>query len=81
MRERRALTQAGGLSYIPGASKDARTPEQAGMPLLAVPYAPSHAEALIMANRRILADQMAFLETRVPRRRREHGVASAGNLA
>lgn len=50
--------------------KDARTPEQAGMPLLAVPYAPSHAEALIMANRRIVADQMAFLEARVPRRRR-----------
>ena len=61
--------------------KDARTPEQASMPLLAVPYVPSHAESLIMANRRILADQMAFLETRVPRRRREHGVASAGNLA
>lgn len=52
--------------------KDARTPEQAGMPLLAVPYAPSHAEALIMANRRIVADQMAFLESRVPRCRRNN---------
>lgn len=42
--------------------KDCRTPEQAHMPLLALPYAPSLAENLILQNRRILADQMAFLE-------------------
>lgn len=41
--------------------KDCMTPEQAGMPLLALPYAPSLAENLILQNRRILADQMAFL--------------------
>ena len=41
--------------------KGPRTPEQAGMPLLAVPYAPDMAEWLILSNRRILADQMRFL--------------------
>lgn len=38
-----------------------RTPEQAGMKLLAVPYTPNLAEYLILSNRRILADQMQFL--------------------
>ncbi len=52
------------------ARKDDRTPEEAGMRLLAVPYVPNHAEHLILANRRILADQMAFLAKRVPRNRR-----------
>jgi len=47
-----------------------RTPEEARMPLLAVPYAPNFAEDLILRNRRILADQMAFLRTRVPQSRR-----------
>lgn len=42
-------------------AKDARTPEQAGMKLLAVPYTPNLAEYLILSNRRILADQMQFL--------------------
>lgn len=41
--------------------KDARTPEQAGMPLSAVPYAPDLGEWLAQSNRRILADQMRFL--------------------
>lgn len=41
--------------------KAARTPEQAGMPLLYVPYAPSHHEALLLAGRRILADQLDYL--------------------
>ncbi|HYW75710.1 MAG TPA: HNH endonuclease [Gammaproteobacteria bacterium] len=50
--------------------KGARTPEQAHMKLLAVPYAPNHAEWLILANRRILADQMAFLSRLVPQQRR-----------
>ena len=39
--------------------------ERIGMRLLAVPYAPNRAEGLILENRRILADQMAFLRTRV----------------
>jgi hypothetical protein len=32
------------------------------MKLLAVPYVPNVAEYLILSNRRILADQMEFLE-------------------
>jgi hypothetical protein len=41
--------------------KDDKTPEQAHMNLLYVPYTPSRAEHLILANRNILADQMEFL--------------------
>lgn len=50
--------------------KDNRNPEQAGMKLLALPYEPNLAEWLMLANRRILADQQAFLERLAPRRRR-----------
>lgn len=42
--------------------KNNRTPEEAGMKLLAVPYLPNLAEYLILSNRRILADQMEFLQ-------------------
>ena len=42
--------------------KGNRTPQQANMPLLAVPYRPSWIEHLILSNRNILADQMAFLK-------------------
>lgn len=45
--------------------KDARTPEEANMKLLYVPYAPNRAEYLILKNHTILADQMEFLKTRV----------------
>lgn len=51
-------------------TKGCRTPEEAGMPLLALPYAPSHIEGLILANRRCLADQMAFLTAQRPNIRR-----------
>jgi len=44
------------------AHKGGRTPEQAHMPLLAVPYIPNIAEYLVLRNRRILADQMDFLK-------------------
>ena len=40
------------------------------MPLLALPYFPNKAEAMILANRRILADQMDFLRAHVPHDRR-----------
>lgn len=50
--------------------KGGRTPQQAGMPLLAVPYRPSWVEHLILSNRNILADQMAFLKNHLPKRRR-----------
>jgi 5-methylcytosine-specific restriction endonuclease McrA len=42
--------------------KGSRTPEQARMPLLAVPYAPDTAEWLLLSNRRILIDQVRFLQ-------------------
>jgi 5-methylcytosine-specific restriction endonuclease McrA len=50
--------------------KGSRTPQQAGMPLLAVPYRPSWVEHLILSNRHILADQMDFLVGHLPRDRR-----------
>ena len=37
--------------------------EAIGMRLLAVPYAPNRAEALILGNREILSDQMDFLNS------------------
>lgn len=51
-------------------NKGCLTPEEAGMPLLAVPYVPTRAEDMLLSNRRILADQMAFLVHHVPRERR-----------
>ncbi len=50
--------------------KGGRTPQQASMPLLAVPYRPSWVEHLILSNRNILADQMAFLKNHLPKRSR-----------
>ncbi len=50
--------------------KSDRTPQQAGMPLLAVPFRPSWIEHLILCNRNILADQMAFLKAQLPKRSR-----------
>jgi len=45
--------------------KGSRTPEEAHMQLLYAPYVPNRAEFLILANRRILADQMEFLRQHV----------------
>ncbi|TDR46703.1 5-methylcytosine-specific restriction endonuclease McrA [Tahibacter aquaticus] len=50
--------------------KGNRTPQQASMPLLAVPYRPSWVEHLILSNRNILADQMEFLVGHLPKHRR-----------
>jgi 5-methylcytosine-specific restriction endonuclease McrA len=47
--------------------KDDRLLDELRMTLLAVPYVPNKAEGLILANRRILADQMAFLQRKVGR--------------
>ncbi len=66
--------------------KAGRTPEQAGMELLAVPFIPTHAEYVYLKGRRILADQMEFLRAHFPRSsplrtrqlRDENGVPSAG---
>lgn len=45
--------------------KNNRTPAEWGTELIAVPYAPCHAEHLILSGRVILADQMAFLRARL----------------
>ncbi len=50
--------------------KDNKTPEEAHMPLLFVPYVPNKAEYLILQNRNILADQMDFLIKQVPKESR-----------
>lgn len=47
--------------------KAGRTPEQASMQLLAVPFAPTHAEYVYLQGRRVLADQMEFLKAHFPR--------------
>lgn len=50
--------------------KDDRTPEEAGMQLLYVPYVPNNAEHLILANRNILINQMEFLLDFIPKNSR-----------
>lgn len=52
--------------------KDDRTPEEAHMPLVYVPYTPNRAEYLILQNRKILGDQMDFLKARIPKESRLH---------
>ena len=47
--------------------KAGRTPEQAAMQLLAIPFVPTHAEYVYLQGRRILADQMEFLLAHFPR--------------
>lgn len=47
--------------------KGNRRPEEAHMPLLYVPYAVCRNEGFILSNRRILADQMTFLQASLPR--------------
>jgi 5-methylcytosine-specific restriction endonuclease McrA len=56
--------------------KGGRTPQQASMPLLAVPYRPSWVEHLILSNRNILADQMAFLKHQLPKNPRGTSILS-----
>jgi HNH endonuclease len=46
--------------------KGGRTPDQARMPLLYLPYVPSRWEDFILVNRHILADQMDYLLAKVP---------------
>jgi hypothetical protein len=43
------------------------TLDQSGMTLLAVPFVPSRIEYLILRGRTILADQMDFLLSHVPK--------------
>lgn len=60
------VTACGGCNKY----KDDRTPEEADMKLLYVPYAPNRAEYLILMNRTILADQMEFLMAKVSKNSR-----------
>ena len=50
--------------------KGAQTPERAGLEMRYVPYTPSRYEGMILRNRRILADQMDFLVSLLPRNSR-----------
>lgn len=50
--------------------KGAKTLKEANMELLYVPYAPTHAENMILQNRNILADQMDYLVSMVPKHSR-----------
>ena len=47
--------------------KAGRTPEEAGMQLLAIPFTPTHAEYIYLQGRNVLADQMQFLRSHFPR--------------
>jgi len=44
-----------------------RTPEQAKLQLIAVPFTPSYAEYIYLKGRRVLADQMEYLLAHFPR--------------
>jgi 5-methylcytosine-specific restriction endonuclease McrA len=48
--------------------KAGRTPEQAGIQLLAVPFTPTFAEYIFLKGRRVMADQMEYLLAHFPRR-------------
>ena len=50
--------------------KGHKTLKESGMNLLYVPYEPNHYEAMILANRTILADQMDYLLSGVPKHSR-----------
>ena len=47
---------------------DVVAPEQAGMQLIAIPFAPTYAEYIYLKGRRILSDQMDFLRAHFPRK-------------
>jgi 5-methylcytosine-specific restriction endonuclease McrA len=47
--------------------KGGRTPEQAGMELIAVPFSPTYAEYIYLKGRRVLVDQMQYLLAHIPR--------------
>ncbi len=47
--------------------KGGRTPEQAAMQLIAVPFTPTYAEYIYLKGRRVLVDQMKYLLAHIPR--------------
>ena len=48
-------------------AKAFRTPEEAGMQLLAVPFTPTYPEYIYLKGRRVLSDQMQYLIAHFPR--------------
>lgn len=58
--------------------KAGRSPEAAGMELLAVPFIPTHAEYIYLMGRNVLADQMQFLRAHFPRTSPLHRRISRG---
>lgn len=56
--------------------KAARTPSEAKMPLIYVPYVPNYNEHLILQNRRILFDQMEYLKKGISEDSRIHKMIS-----
>ncbi len=48
-------------------AKAGRTPEQANMQLLAIPFVPTHAEYIFLQGKVILCDQVEFLKQHFPR--------------
>ncbi|MEN8260231.1 MAG: HNH endonuclease [Pseudomonadota bacterium] len=48
--------------------KAGRSPEHAGIQLLAIPFTPTHAEYIYLQGRRVLSDQMEFLRAHFPRK-------------
>lgn len=46
-------------------AKGGRTPEEANMMLLAIPFSPSRVEQILLKGRNILADQMEFLMSHI----------------
>jgi hypothetical protein len=47
--------------------KSNKTLKEAGLELLYMPYVPNHYEHIILQNRNILADQMDYLKTGIPK--------------
>ncbi len=47
--------------------KGGRTPEQAHLQLIAVPFTPTYAEYIYLKGRRVLTDQMQYLLAHIPR--------------
>ena len=61
--------------------KAGRTPEEAGMQLLAVPFQPTYAEYIDLKGRRVLADQMEYLLAHFPRTSPLHARLSGARAA
>ena len=47
--------------------KGGRTPEEAGLELIAIPFTPNYAEYIYLKGRRVLADQMQYQLAHIPR--------------